>query len=168
MEQLSRELDPFGFTDIEGAVNSPAEANRLLYIIGKLTGEMESINEECQQVLEETSKFYKKRYDGKQGAIDFLSSKVEAYVRATETNLSLPNGKALVKNMTEKEWLVDEQGLIEYAKVNAIEGGVTVKQVEKPNKKAIEQWLGDSESSVLKRTPVKKFYINLPKEKEDE
>lgn len=153
---LSQVEDVFAHNDMPGSVNSPADANRWLYVIGKMQGEMDDIIAEGNQVVEETQAFYQKKRDSKQRAIDFFAGKIEAYVRATDKNLSLPNGKAGLRRRTKINWASDAE-LLEYSKQHGIQTKITEKAV----KRAIKEFVGDGESTVFTKEEVVDFNINV-------
>lgn len=151
-----REVDDiFATNDLPGSVNSIADVNRYLYIIKKLTKERDQIIKDGEEVVKETMAFYEHKRNSKQNTIDFFAGYIEAYVRAN-ANVATLNGKAMVKKVTNKTWASDEE-LLRYSKEHGIE--TNIKTTEKPIKKAIEEFIGDGESSVLDKTVSKKFYI---------
>ena len=137
-------------------VRSEEDANRWLWVISKINSQIEDKVSEYERVVEEANLFYAHRIGQLQKQVDFFSGNIEGFVRANEKNLSLPNGKAGVRNGTHKEWADDEK-LLQYSKDHGID--TIIKTTEKPSKKAIEAYVGEGESTVLKKTPKKTFHL---------
>lgn len=143
------------------AINSAADANRRLWALRRIEERVAKIEIERDQVIYETTNFYQRKIDAQLRALEFMKAPLEAYVRHNGENLSLPNGKAIVKRTTLKDWAADDV-LEAYSR----EKGIPLRVKTSPDKKAIEEYveLQDPSSQVLIKTEVQRFYTQFPKE----
>jgi phage host-nuclease inhibitor protein Gam len=164
VDMVPAEAERFFLADnpIPFSINSASDANRRLWALKKLKQEEEKIELEMMEVQAETQAFYQKKLESKRRAFSWLQGPLEAFVRNSGENLSLPNGKAIVKRLKVKEW-GDEDAVFAYALAN---GFVRVKQ--EVDKKALEAHLkmSDPSNPLLQEHEEQRFYVQFDWDKE--
>ena len=86
------------------------KANSILYVIGKITSEMDEVKAVSQKQIDRAVMFQDNECKKMQGTIDFLTGRLHGYaLNSGKRTVSLPNGKLKLIKRQDKFDVVDEE-----------------------------------------------------------
>ena len=120
--------------DVGDILTSDAEVTKLLWVIQRIEGEIDSLKETKKQHKE----FYDAKIENAENQIDFLKGRIERYLHTKgEDKLATPNGTAYFSKRETYNYPNDDV-LLEYAKANNLEYKVKEKPLKTPIKEFID------------------------------
>lgn len=122
--------------EVDGiSVDSPADAERLFRAIRGLEGEIGALEDEKEQIIEQTEAFYDRKIESRQDRIEFLEAKISGFVQATGESIDTPSGRAYQQSRTKWDYASDDQ-IVAWAEEHAPHLVETEKNVSKTDLKS--------------------------------
>lgn len=124
------------------AVENVGEATRQLFKIGSIMQDIEFETQAMKDEMEESKRFHGERIEKLQKQIADREEGLHAFLRSTgRKSIATPGGRFGTRSRKAKTW-ADDDALVNFSEQHGIP--LNSKQTNKPDKKAIEQFLADN------------------------
>ena len=98
------------------------KANSILYVIGKIQGEMDEVKAVAQKQIEKAKMFQDAECNKMQRTIDFLTARVHGFAIASgKRTVNLPNGKLKLIKKQDKFEITDQDAVLSWIRENKLE-----------------------------------------------
>lgn len=116
-------------------ISNPAQVEGYLFAINKLNDEINNL----KTLKTQSAEFYSNKIESTQNTIDMLKSRIELFMKATETKRIPTQAGTVFFTTRKKETLPDDEVLLKYSEDYAIATNIKVT----PDKKAIKAFIND-------------------------